>query len=103
MFRTSLLSKDNDAITHSKFQEYEQLSKEMSELFAKADRNQPGDPSKAVEIILDLVRKEGIAEGKEIPFRLPLGKDAFNIFKAKIEGTGKVLEEWADVIQGTDN
>lgn len=64
--------------------------------------NQPGDPVKLVETILDLVRQEGIAEGKDIPLRMPLGVDVFDDMKAKCEETLSLLDEWRDVIRSTD-
>lgn len=69
---------------------------------AKEDRAQPGDPEKAVEIILDLVRKEGCAEGRDVPFRLPLGTDSFGTMKEKCEEVLKLLEEWGPVILSTN-
>jgi hypothetical protein len=52
--------------------------------------------------VLDLVRKEGIAEGKEVPLRMPLGIDVYDDVKAKCEETLKLLEEWKGVIRSTD-
>ena len=55
-----------------------------------------------VEIILDLVRSEGVAKDKEVPFRLPLGIDVFDDMKAKCEETLSLLEDWRGVIRSTD-
>ena len=70
---------------------------------AGEDRTQPGDPVKLVEIILDLVRQEGVAEGKEVPFRLPLGIDCYDDIKAKCEETLRLLKDWEHVIRSTDH
>lgn len=69
---------------------------------AGEDQAQPGDPTKLVEIVLDLVRDEGIAAGRHVPFRLPLGTDCFDDVKEKCAETIKMLEEWQDVIRSTD-
>ena len=63
---------------------------------------QPGDPRKAVEIVIDLVKKEGCAKGREIPLRLPFGQDASAAIRAKCQDTLKVLDEWKDVIESTN-
>ena len=39
------------------------------------DGKPAGDPRKAAERVVDIVRKEGMAADKETPLRLPLGLD----------------------------
>jgi hypothetical protein len=82
--------------------EYAEMSKTLRTQLAGEDQNQPGDPVKLVGIILDLVRGEGVAEGREVPFRLPLGSDCYEDLKAKCEETLRLLEEWGPVIRSTD-
>jgi hypothetical protein len=82
--------------------EYADASKAMYEGLAKEDQQQPGDPVKLAEILVDLVRKEGVAKERAIPFRLPLGLDCFNDVKAKCEEMLRLLEAWKDVIRSTD-
>ncbi|KAJ4487680.1 hypothetical protein J3R30DRAFT_833867 [Lentinula aciculospora] len=59
---------------------------------------QPGDPVKAVELIVDVVRGEGKAQGRNFPRYLPLGSNAGQAIKEKTEMMKSVLEEWGDVI-----
>lgn len=73
------------------------------EYLARESERQPGDPVKLSEIVVDLVRGEGVAKGREVPFRLPLGIDCYDEIKAKCEETLKLLEDWKDVIRGTDH
>jgi hypothetical protein len=63
---------------------------------------QDGDPVMLVNIVLDLVRGEGVAEGKDNPFRLPVGKDCHDDIKSKGEETLRLLEVWGPVIKSTD-
>ena len=46
-----------------------------------------GDPRKAVERILDVVKREGTAvkDGVRMPIRLPLGSDGLQVLQAKCE------------------
>jgi hypothetical protein len=83
--------------------EYAEHSKTHLENLAREDQAQPGDPVKLVEIVLDLVRREGVAEGREVPFRLPLGVDCYDELKGKCEETLKLLEAWKDIIRSTDH
>lgn len=101
-FRTKLLSSGNMKASESTISEYIEHSKEKIAGLAKEDQAQPGDPKKLVEITLDLVRQEGVAKGKGIPFRLPLGVDVYDDMKAKCEDTLQLLENWKEVIRSTD-
>ncbi|KAJ3846061.1 hypothetical protein EV368DRAFT_77141 [Lentinula lateritia] len=60
--------------------------------------NQPGDPVKAVELVVDVVRGEGKAKGRKFPRYLPLGSNAGQAIKEKTDMMKTVLEEWGDVI-----
>jgi hypothetical protein len=85
----------------TKVAEYAESNQARLEGLAREDQSQPGDPVKLVEIVVDLVRREGDAQGREVPFRLPLGIDCFDDVKAKCEETLKLLEDWKDVIRST--
>ena len=66
------------------------------------NNKQPGDPRKLVQVILDVVRAEGVAEGRTAPLGLPLGSDCFAVVKETLARTANVLTEWEDVIKSTD-
>jgi len=101
-FRTKLLSSQNMKKVQPIVADYSELSKATIAGLEQEDRKQPGDPVKFVEHVLDLVRGEGIAKGREVPFRLPLGKDVYEEVKRKCEETLKLLANWEEVINGTD-
>jgi hypothetical protein len=63
---------------------------------------QPGDPDKGVNVVLDVVRGEGLAEGKVFPTALSLGSDSYNGVKEECEKTLARLEDWKDVSESTD-
>jgi hypothetical protein len=64
--------------------------------------NQPGDPLKGVEIMVDVVRGEGVAAGKPFPTSLSLGGDCFDVVKMESEAALARLEEWKEVTKSTD-
>ena len=101
-FRTNLLSSNKMKAARSTIPDYAEFSNGLIEYLAREDNAQPGNPVTLVEIILDLVRQEGVAAGKEMPFRLPLGVDVYDDMKQKCEETLGMLEEWRDVIRSTD-
>ncbi|KAJ6510991.1 hypothetical protein C8R45DRAFT_921685 [Mycena sanguinolenta] len=64
--------------------------------------NEPGDPGKAVKRMVELVKGTGMAEGRKVPLRIPLGSDGWGRIKAKCEETLRICEEWEDVAKSTD-
>jgi hypothetical protein len=57
------------------------------------DGKQPGDPKKLVEVILDLVRGEGAAQGRKLPLNLALGSDCLNVVRESLCQTKGVLAD----------
>lgn len=64
--------------------------------------NQVGDATKAAELIVDLVRGENRAAGREWPGCLALGSDAVAGIRKKCEDTLRQLREWEDISASTD-
>ncbi|EIW75512.1 NAD(P)-binding protein, partial [Coniophora puteana RWD-64-598 SS2] len=68
--------------------------------FAAPSGKQPGDPDKAARAIVDVVRGEGVAEGREWPMYLVLGTDADDNIREKVGKVIKDIDEWRDVVRG---
>ena len=64
--------------------------------------HQIGDPLKAVQVMLDVVRGEGVAVGRPFPTIVPLGGDTWNYLREDIDDIEKNMSEWEDVIKSTD-
>ncbi|KAK5663680.1 hypothetical protein OQA88_4111 [Cercophora sp. LCS_1] len=58
---------------------------------------QPGNVDKCATVIVDVLTKKGVAEGKEVPLRLALGIDTLAVIRGKCESTVKLLNEWEEV------
>ncbi|KAG6860082.1 hypothetical protein C0995_016081 [Termitomyces sp. Mi166 len=56
-----------------------------------------GDPAKAMEAVVDIVRGEGIAKDRPWPGLLVLGEDAERDVRDKCNKVLKALDEWKDV------
>lgn len=82
--------------------EYDLMRKKCLEGVDALHGNQPGDPVKAVELVVDVVREEGKAKGRKFPRYLPLGTNAGQAIREKTEMMLKVLDEWEDVIGDLD-
>lgn len=82
--------------------EYPALKKMCTDLVPTLHGNQPGDTAKAARLVIDLVKGEGVGQGRELPLALPIGNDAFVKIKEQTEATLRMLDEWEDVIRSTD-
>lgn len=65
--------------------------------FTSLAGTEKGDPAKAMDLLVDIVKGEGKAKGKEWPSLLVLGKDAYTDVRSKCEQTMRALEAWEDI------
>lgn len=100
--RTKILNNNNFKAVPRTVNAYKDLNDMIYGFLGQADSNQPDDPEKAVNIMIDVVRQEGVAEGKTQPLRLPIGKDALATLKNKYVNYFELCDEWENVITGTD-
>ncbi|OJJ67235.1 hypothetical protein ASPBRDRAFT_162311 [Aspergillus brasiliensis CBS 101740] len=82
--------------------DYEQMNQEVYEGCLGWNGNQPGDPRKGAELVVEAVRGEGRCQGLELPLRLPVGSDTFGIVRNSREELMKVWGEWEGVMSKTD-
>ncbi|QSZ36605.1 hypothetical protein DSL72_006485 [Monilinia vaccinii-corymbosi] len=100
-FRTRMSSPANIKWEPTAIPDYEPVQNTLASMLQTLDRDHPGDPKKAAERIVDIVRREGLAAGKETPPRVPLGPDSLQRLKDKCLSTLKMLEEWEPLITST--
>ncbi|EEY23689.1 serine 3-dehydrogenase [Verticillium alfalfae VaMs.102] len=66
------------------------------------DRQQPGDPAKGASVIAEVLTGTGRAAGRELPPRLVVGRDAYEIISGNLDRNRASLEAWKDVTTTTD-
>lgn len=81
--------------------DYDDIRNSVAQFVQSMNGNQPGDPKKAVEIMLDVVKGEGVAEGKVMPERLPLGMDVLATVRKRCVNHLSICNEWEDLIRST--
>ncbi len=96
------MSPTNVKTSPSSISDYGEMEKAIAGFVAATNGKQPGDPRKLVERIIDVVKSEGMAAGRPIPQRLPIGRDSMAMIKKKCEATLKLCEEWENLITSTD-
>ena len=82
---------------HRHVPEYNELRAAAAQKFAALAGNERGDPVKAMELLVDVVRGEGKAYGKEWPMWLFMGKDAYRDVRNKCDKVLKTLDAWENV------
>ncbi|KAG1758790.1 hypothetical protein EDD22DRAFT_956546 [Suillus occidentalis] len=79
--------------------DYDETRAETLAKYEAIPGKQPGDPMKAMKFVVDVVRGEGVAAGREWPLYLVLGEDAERDIRNKCMMMLKHLDEWKDVIR----
>jgi hypothetical protein len=101
-FRTELLNANNTVYVDTKIDDYKPLTESLFATFKGYNQKQPGDPAKGVQRIIDTVKGENDAAGKEFPASLALGSDAVEQLRNKCKETLKLLDEWEAVSSNTN-
>lgn len=97
MFRTNFL--DREMYTGNPIPAYDAMRDEFEKRRQGAQEHMNGDPAKAMELLVDVVRGEGKAKGKAWPLYLPMGATTDDAIQAKTKTILGVLDEWRDVIR----
>ncbi|KAK7021903.1 hypothetical protein VNI00_017192 [Paramarasmius palmivorus] len=101
-FRTALLDPTHRKPYNPRIADYNEVTGEFEAMLQAYHNNQPGDPSIAAQIIVDIVHGEGTAKGKAFPRSIQLGPDCYKAVKHECEQTLRRIEEWKDVSLSTD-
>ncbi|TFK93350.1 NAD-P-binding protein [Polyporus arcularius HHB13444] len=100
LFRTNFL--DDPVYAGNPIPDYDVMREEIAKRRRGARERMNGDPAKAMELLVDVVRGEGKAKGKAWPLYLPLGWATDDAIQAKTKTILGVLDEWRDVIRDLD-
>ena len=90
------------ATIHNHVPVYDEMRNAGMARFAQIAGHEKGDPAKAMELLVDVVRGEGKARGKAWSLYLPLGSTAEEAVRGKAETMLGVLEEWGEIIRDLD-
>ncbi|KAI1757267.1 NAD(P)-binding protein [Xylaria castorea] len=99
-FRTRVFSNINHVPARAPA--YAQFNASIRDIEAGIVGNEPGDAAKAVSIMIDLINGTGVASGKEVPLRVPLGSDGWERIRAQGESIVKICDDWEEVAKSTD-
>ncbi|KIP07376.1 hypothetical protein PHLGIDRAFT_118145 [Phlebiopsis gigantea 11061_1 CR5-6] len=96
--RTDMVSNaEANPISSKSLPFYDGMKKAVTAIYKGMDGKQPNDASKAMTAVVDVVRGEGLAEGKTMPLWLVLGQDAEDDLRENFRVRLQNLDEWKDV------
>ena len=95
-FRTKFSSSSSFTRARRPIEAYEPTVGKLCTQIASYDGNQPGDPGRAAQAVLQLVDLE------EPPVHLLLGKDAVQLHRQKLTMTSQSIDQWEALSSGTD-
>lgn len=99
-FRTKVFTKAT--AVRPRIPEFAPLNAATKALGASIPGTERGDPEKAAARMVELVRGEGVAAGREVPLRVPLGSDALEVIRNKCEEMLAICQDWEAVSKSTD-
>ncbi|SEN84190.1 NADP-dependent 3-hydroxy acid dehydrogenase YdfG [Mucilaginibacter gossypiicola] len=97
LFSTEFLSAESYSASKNIIADYETTVGPMRVGADQLHGNQPGDPKKLAQVVVD------IAHNENPPLHLPIGKDAVGMYKANAEKTSKEIDQWIEVSTSTDH
>ncbi len=95
-FRTNFLGKDSLKLPSNPIESYKTARKLINAHVNEIDKNQPGDPSKAANIMVQLFKE------KDPPLHMFLGSDAYGMAQDKIKNISAEVEKWKTISFSTD-
>lgn len=104
-FRTNILDAKRKGGTLSPgIADYDSVRTEIANRHDQSHRNQPGDPARAAQRIVDVARLENLTEGqkKNLTLRVPLGYDALRVISSVSTDALESLKAWEDFAASTD-
>jgi len=81
---------------------YDDLREITIQRFGSIAGSQKGDPDKAMEVVVDVVRGEGKAKGRPWPLYLALGDDADANIRQRSMSLLKHVDQWGDIIKSVN-
>ena len=76
---------------------YDKLRETGRARFASVSGTEKGDPAKAMELLVDTVRGEGRAMGREWPMWIFMGQDCIRDVRAKCAKVLRTIDDWEDL------
>jgi NADP-dependent 3-hydroxy acid dehydrogenase YdfG len=101
-FRTGFLNAGHKTLAKRKIKDVEEGVSGTHEALEAYDNQQPGDPKKGAQLIVEALTGTGRCKRKELPPRLAIGTDAYSFIGGCLGDHRNNLEEWRELSTTTD-
>ncbi|KAL4943163.1 hypothetical protein BDV06DRAFT_190634 [Aspergillus oleicola] len=101
-FRTNFLTGGHKIVAAKKIADLHAGLKEYRDALAAYSLHQPGDPVKGAQVLVEALTKSGRCEGRSLPPRLALGRDALEFIRGSTTKEREMLDSWEEIIGSTD-
>lgn len=101
-FRTNFLTGGHKIVAKNRIAELDVGTQATRDALAAYSLHQPGNPTKGAQVIFEALTKTGRCEGRSLPGRLALGRDALTAIGGSIAREQEMLEGWKEIIGSTD-
>jgi NAD(P)-dependent dehydrogenase (short-subunit alcohol dehydrogenase family) len=101
-FRTNFLNPGNKTVAKKAINDIKPGVDPTHQSLKSYDRRQPGDPKKGAQLIVEALTGTGRCQGRKLPPRLVLGKDAYQTVSGCLDANRASLEQWKALTTTTD-
>lgn len=101
-FRTNFLTAGHKVTAQNRIPELDLGIQPTRDALAAYSLHQPGDPVKGARVLVEAFTKTGRCEGRSLPGRLALGRDALAAIGGSIARGQEMLDSWGEVVGSTD-
>lgn len=101
-FRTDVLAGGHRTRAQNTIDDLKESTQAANAALDAYNHNQPGDPKKGAKFIVEALSGRGRCEGRGLPPRLLIGRDAYDMFTGHIDGAKRNFEDWRDLATPTD-
>ena len=101
--RTNFLSSGHRNKAQNAIEDYDEATRPIAKALDAYNCAQPNDPVKSSRIIVQALTHTGPFEGKELPTRLMMGRDAVEFVDNTLAFRKSEQEAWRDVVKHCDH
>ncbi|EAW14733.1 SDR family oxidoreductase [Aspergillus clavatus NRRL 1] len=101
-FRTSFLTGGHRVIAQNRIPELSEVTSAARQALDAYNRQQPGDPVKGAQLIVEALTRTGRCQGRKLPARLAVGRDAIHVIGQSLAKEQDMLDTWGEIIATTD-
>lgn len=102
LFRTNFLTGQNRKRAERRISDVDVVVDAVDKGMGQLSGNQPGDPVRGAELLVEVLTKTGRCKGRALPSRLALGSDAVVAIPGFMDKVRAEVDEWKELVSQTD-